>query len=114
MQEQALLSRLLHGSEKAGGLLEMEGVDTFFDYTDLADRDLILAMKLRNIGYYDAVREYEKRGIIVFERVAESAFSRRMVESFGLAGIIRVSPLHCNTFGEIDQFLNATKEISLL
>ena len=89
-------------------------IDTFFDYTDLADRDLILAMKLRNIGYYDAVREYEKRGIIVFERVAESAFSRRMVESFGLAGIIRVSPLHCNTFGEIDQFLNATKEISLL
>lgn len=114
MQEQALLSRLLHGSEKAEGLLEMEGVDTFFDYTDLADRDLILAMKLRNIGYYDAVREYEKRGIIVFERVAESAFSRRMVESFGLAGIIRVSPLHCNTLGEIDQFLNATKEISLL
>ncbi len=114
LQEQALLHRMLYGSENTEGLLRMKGVDTFFDYGNLENRDLILAMKLDNIGYYDAVREYEKRGVIVFERVAESAFSKRMVESFGLDGIIRVSPLHCNTVNEIDEFLNITKQISEL
>ena len=85
--------------------------DTFFDYSDLTGRDLILAMKLANLGYYEAVREYEKRGVIVFERVATSSFSRRMVESFGLDGIVRVSPLHCNSVEEIDEFLRITEEM---
>lgn len=114
LQEQGLLYRLLYGSGQADGLLELEEAETFFDYTNLANRDLILAMKLNNISYRDAVREYEKRGVIVYERVAESAFSKRMVESFGLEGIIRVSPLHCNTTAEIDEFLEVTKEISKL
>ena len=91
--------------------MELDGVDCFFDYTDLTDRDLILPMKLSGLGYAEAVREYEKRGIIVYERVAESLYSKRIVESFGLGGIIRVSPLHCNTEEEIDRFLNVTNEI---
>lgn len=111
LQERALLYRLLYGSTGQKGLLDMAGVDTFFDYSDLTGRDLILAMKLANLGYYEAVREYEKRGVIVFERVATSSFSRRMVESFGLDGIVRVSPLHCNSVEEIDEFLRITEEM---
>lgn len=89
----------------------MQGVNTFFDYTDLANRDLILAMKLDDFDFFETTREYEKRGIIVYERVAESEYSKRMVESFGLKGIVRVSPLHCNTLQEIDEFINVTREI---
>ena len=111
LQEQALLARMLYGDKGKTGLLNLDGVDCFFDYTNLAGRDLILAMKLSGFGYAEAVREYEKRGIIVYERVAESSYSKRMVESFGLDGIIRVSPLHCNTAEEIDRFLNITNEI---
>ncbi|MCK9217443.1 MAG: aminotransferase class V-fold PLP-dependent enzyme [Firmicutes bacterium] len=111
LQEQALLYRLLHGSEKIQGLLSMNGVDTFFDYTDLDNRDLILAMKLDNLGCFETVREYEKRGIIVYERVSSSIYSKRIIESFGLNGIVRVSPLHCNTVDEIDQFLRVTQKI---
>lgn len=111
LQEQALLHRLLYGTEKSAGLLAMEGVDTFFNYTDLENRDLILAMKLSDYDFYETTREYEKRGIIVFERVASSAYSRRMVEALGLNGIIRVSPLHCNTMAEIDEFLDVTRAI---
>lgn len=114
LQEQALLYRMLYGKDGHSGLLSMEGVDTFFDYSDLANRDLILAMKLNNLGYYETVREYEKRGIIVYERVASSYYSKPQVESFGLDGIIRVSPLHCNTVEEIDEFLEVTKELLTL
>lgn len=109
--EQSLLQRMIFGSDERLGLQDMDGVETFFDYSNLAARDLILAMKLKGIDYGEAVREYEKRGIIVYERVAESIYSKRMVESFGLDGIIRVSPLHCNTIEEIDRFLNVTEEI---
>lgn len=114
LHEQSLLYRMLCGSENTEGLLGIKGVETFFDYSDLGKRDLILPIRLKNLGYYDTVREYEKRGIIVFERTADSAFSKRMVESFGLDGIIRVSPLHCNTAAEIEEFLKITKEISLI
>lgn len=111
LHEQALLYRMLYGKDGHSGLQDMEGVDTFFDYSDLANRDLILAMRLKNLGYYETVREYEKRGIIVYERVAASYYSKPQVESFGLDGVIRVSPLHCNTVEEIDEFLDVTREI---
>ncbi len=114
LHEQALLHMLLYGTETVEGLLSMPGVDAFFDYSRLDNRDLILAIKLNNLDYYNTVREYEARNIIVFERVATSAFSRRMVESLGLDGIIRVSPLHCNTPAEFEKFLIATKEITEL
>ena len=111
MQEEALLERLLYGKDGNSGLLAMDGVDTFFDYSNLANRDLILAMKLSDYDFYETTRAYEERGVIVYERVASSEYSKRMVESFGLSGIIRVSPLHCNTMEEIDEFLDITRAI---
>lgn len=114
LHERALLHRMLYGVNGKEGLLDMEGVDTFFDYGDLTIRDLILPMKFNNIDYTKAVKEYEDRGVIVYERIASSLFSKRIVESFGLDGMIRVSPLHCNAPEEIDQFLEVTKEITSL
>ena len=79
---------------------------------ELEDRDLILATKLKDYGLYETTRAYEERGIIVYERSADSEYSRRMVESFGFSGIIiRVSPLHCNTMEEMDEFLEVTRAI---
>lgn len=111
LHEQALLYRLLHGQSGLPGLLSMDAVDVFFDYHNLENRDFILPMAIEGMEYYDTVRAYEERGIIVFERVATSAFSKRMVEAFGLEGIIRISPLHCNSTEEIDRFLRATEDI---
>ena len=50
-------------------------------------------------------------GLIVFERIASSIYSVRMLQSFGIPGCVRVSPLHCNTTEEIDEFLKATAEM---
>ena len=57
------------------------------------------------------VAEYYKRGFTVFERVNTSLYSKRIVESLGLTGAIRVSPLHCHDTGVIDEFLQVTAEI---
>ena len=110
--ERALLAYMLNGSEGIMGLRSLPGVNVFLDYEDLSKRDLILAIGFDSLGHTDAVREYERRGVIVYERVASSLYSKRMLDSFGLDGAIRVSPLHCNSAANIDRFLQITMEIS--
>jgi selenocysteine lyase/cysteine desulfurase len=105
LQERALMSRLLQG------LRNIPGVKIHLDHPDMTARDLIIAMEAANWGYTEMVREYERRGVIVFERINTSIYSKRMLESFGMEGAIRVSPLHCHTIEEIDQFVGITAEI---
>jgi selenocysteine lyase/cysteine desulfurase len=111
LHERALMYRMLNGSDNAKGLRHIDHVTVFLDYEDLSTRDYILAIGIDNLGYRVAVDEYEKEGVIVFERVATSLYSKRMLESFNMEGCVRVSPLHCNSVEEIDRFLLATQEI---
>jgi selenocysteine lyase/cysteine desulfurase len=112
LQERALMYYMLEGAKEIPGLRHIPGVKVFLDEPDLTARDLIVAMAIENWGYAEAVREYERRGIIVFERVNTSIYSVRMLDSFGIEGCVRVSPLHCNTIGDIDEFLKATSEMA--
>jgi selenocysteine lyase/cysteine desulfurase len=114
LHERALLHRLLEGSSAAAGLRHIPKVHVLLDHDDLAARDLILAISIDGLEHSQAVREYEKRGVIVYERVASSIYSGRMLESLGLQGAVRVSPLHCHTFGDVDRFLAVTREIAAL
>lgn len=108
--ERALLYHMLEGTERHAGLRHMKGVHVFMDGPDLTKRDLIIG-----IGFDAAVvKEYEKRNVIVYERVAASLYSVRMLKSFGLDGCVRVSPLHCNNIDDIDRFLEVTEEIAAL
>ena len=59
------------------------------DYEDLTTGDLILAISFDNLGYTEAVKEYEKAGVTVFDRVATSLYSARMLNSFGMTGAVR-------------------------
>lgn len=112
LHERGLLSRLLNGAPGVAGLRTQPGVKVFLDHEDLTRRDLILAIAFDDLAETDAVREYEKRGVIVYERVATSLYSKRMLESFGLRGAVRISPLHCNSPEDIDAFLRVTAEIA--
>lgn len=112
LHERALMDRILAGSEKVEGLRDIKGVRVFLDFPDLRSRDLILAIEIEGLDYADTVKEYEKEGVIVFERVAISYFSKRVVEAFHLKGAVRVSPLHCHTAEDVDQFLEITKKIA--
>ena len=60
----------------------------------------------------EAAKAYVERGVYVFERESPSHYSKRIVESFGLKGVVRVSPIHCNSPEEVDQFLRVTEEIA--
>lgn len=112
LHERALLHHVLNGSDKVEGLRKMKGVKVFLDYEDLSTRDLIIAMGIDNLDPKKAVAEYEKEGVVAFERVSTSIYSARMLNSFEIEGCIRVSPLHCNTVDEMDRFLMVTKKLA--
>lgn len=108
IDERTCLLVVIYASNISGGI---QGVTVLLDHDDLQRRDLILAIGLAGIDHSRAVREYEKRGVIVYERVNSSIYSKRMLESFALDGAVRVSPLHCHTFDDVDRFLDVTREI---
>ena len=112
MQERALLYRMLEGTPEVPGLRHIPGVEVYADMEDLTWKDLIIAMGIKGIDYPECVIEYMKRGVTVFERVRSSIYSKRIVDTLGIPGAIRVSPLHCHGTEDIDKFLKITKEIS--
>ena len=114
LQERALLNAMLEGTDEAPGLRHIPGVIVYNDNPDLTQRDLILALGFENITPQQATVEYGKRNILVFDRVDTSIYSERMLHSFGLKGIVRVSPLHCHNLDEITAFLKATQELAAL
>lgn len=114
LQERALLHRALEGTGELPGLRHIPGVVVHCDNPDLTQRDFILPISFENLDVTSAVKEYVKRGVYVFERKSPSHYSKRIVESFGVDGVIRVSPIHCNSPEEIDRFLRASAEIAKL
>ena len=114
LQERALLHRALEGHDGLPGLRHIKNVKVQCDNPDLTQRDFILPITFDNLDVTSAVKEYVKRGVYVFERKSPSHYSKRIVESFGLDGVIRVSPIHCNSPEEIGDFLRATIEIAAI
>ena len=112
LHERALLYRLLHGSDEVKGLLDIEGVKVAVDMDDLTERDLIVPIVFDKLTCEEASRAYEKKGVVVHERTDASLYSARQVNSINLHGIVRISPLHCHTYADIDEFLKITAEIA--
>ncbi|PVX72787.1 aminotransferase class V-fold PLP-dependent enzyme [Paraburkholderia unamae] len=110
--ERALLAALLDGVGTQRGLRKIEGIRVFWDHDDLTQRDLIAGIGFDGLDPTAAVREYEKRGVIVYERIGTSLYSGRMLKSFNLEGAVRVSPLHCHTPNDIAKFLAVTEAIA--
>jgi len=111
-QEHSLLMRMLNGSPEVHGLRHIPGVEVYLDNPEVKDRDLISAMGIKGMNDTELRKEYYRRGVTVFERINTSLYSKRIVESLGLTGCIRVSPLHCHSFKDIDEYLKVTEAIA--
>lgn len=112
LQEHSLLIHMMEGTKDIPGLRHIPSVTVFHDSADNVDRDLISIIGIDGLGMTEAVAEYYKRGVTVYERINTSLYSKRIVESLGLTGCIRVSPLHCHDTGDIDDFLKVTAQIA--
>ncbi len=112
LHEKALLEIMLNGTDKVRGLRSIPGVTVHLDYEDLSKRDFIVAITIKHLDFPEAVRAYEAENVIVYDRTASSIYSKRMLESFGMEGAVRISPLHCNSVEEIEEFLEVTERIA--
>ena len=112
LQEQAILNRLLNGSETIQGTKQLNNVMIHFEKENGIDQDLILAMTFSNISNNKAVEVYKENSIQVFAREASSHYSKRILESVGLDSLIRVSPIHVHNSEDVDEFLRVTKIIN--
>ena len=112
LHERALLERTLNGTDENVGLRDLDEVVVHFDNKNLTKRDFILAFSFKGIESGEAVKRYQENGIIVYNRVATNPFSKRMLEPFGLTGVIRVSPMHYHLAEEINTFLMVTAKIA--
>ncbi|VEE07861.1 cysteine desulfurase [Neisseria animalis] len=111
-QERFLLHRLLEGGGEVPGLRHQPKVKVYADSPDLSRRDLIVAMGIDGWDFEALRQAYDQAGVVVYERVNSSIYSRRIVEALGLTGALRVSPLHCHTAADIDRFLTITAELA--
>ena len=109
--ERNLLTRLLQGSGSIPGLQKIPGVTVHCVPKTPADRDLILAITLDGQEPTTTTQKYMGKNVIVFERLATSPFSQRIMQDLQLSGVVRVSPMHYNTLAEIDRFLEITAEV---
>ena len=112
--ERALLELMLEGTDDAQGLRHINGITVKMDDPDLNGRDLIIGVEFANMDAVKAREELEKRGVVAFERMANSIYSARMLEQFDSPGVVRMSPLHVNTPEEISFFLKACAEVAAL
>lgn len=87
-------------------------MNVHFEEANGVNQDLILALTFDNISCTDAVKLYGENNILVYARESTSHYSKRILESVGLKAIVRVSPIHCHTSGDIDKFLEVTRKIS--
>ncbi|MGB3742117.1 MAG: aminotransferase class V-fold PLP-dependent enzyme, partial [Castellaniella sp.] len=110
--ERALLDRLLNGDESIPGLRHIPNVMVHLDHPDLSRRDLIVMIEIEGTDVSETVLEYERRGVLVYQRTATSIYSKRMLDSFNLDGGVRISPLHVHTAADIDRFLLITAEMA--
>lgn len=112
-QEHSLLLRMMNGTPDTPGLRHIPGVSVYLDSSDATDRDLISAIGIDGMDCTRATAEFFSRGVTVYERVNTSLYSKRIVESLGLEGAIRVSPLHCHDARDIDAFLKVAADIAI-
>jgi cysteine desulfurase/selenocysteine lyase len=112
LHERALMHSALEGTGELEGLRHIEGVAVYLDYVDLSIRDLILPIGIDGISPHELVREFEKHGIITFERIDSSLYSSRMIKSLEIDSCVRVSPYHCHNMEDISNFLETTAVIA--
>lgn len=112
LQEQAILNRLIHGSNERPGIKDIPNVTVHFEEANGIKQDLILALTFDNVSCEEAVQLYGEQNILVYARESSSHYSKRILDAVNLNAIVRVSPIHCHTPKDVDKFLEITQKIA--
>lgn len=108
-QEQALVNRLLHGTERLKGLCNYPAVK-LIGKADSPHREGVVSFSCEGIEAKKLVAELEALGIRVHART-DDVFSGNILRPLGLTAVTRISLAHYNSLAEIDTCLAALSEL---
>lgn len=107
----SLLHRAMYGTQKIGGLLNMDHVSTGGMREGIGNRLCIFLFRLEGMDATTAMTRYnQEQGIRLAARIRD-AYSTVPLDALGWPDAVRLSAAHYNTPGEIDLFLKATKAL---
>lgn len=105
----ALLDRILNGSDKVEGLMQMDHVNVCGVEEELEKRMCILLFQIDGQNSDESIAAYNQEyGVRLASRVPD-AYSKWTLDGLGWDNGVRLSAGHYNTPEEIDVFLKATK-----
>lgn len=107
--EQALVHRLLHGTEILRGLCDHPGVELIGE-PNSPHREGVVSFSCQGIEAKTLVAELEARGVRVHART-DDVFSGNILRPLGLPAVTRISLAHYNSEAEIDTCLTALAEL---
>lgn len=106
--ENALLHRVINGSEKQKGLKDMEHIVIYAIPENLENRICLVPFKIQNEETEFTLANYKQQGIALAEKQAD-AYSEHILSGLKTNSVIRFSGAHYNTPKEVDEFLRITE-----
>jgi len=108
--EAAMLQALLHGTQRARGLLDMKHVTVLGDKEDAKTQEAIVACTVAGKDTTALVEYFQKTGIRLPNRVSD-AYSKHTLSALGIEACLRVSLCHYNTLDEGEAFLQTAARL---
>lgn len=102
--ELALTRALLHGTDRARGMLDHEAVTVYGGKDDLSRQECIIAFNVAGKGTVDVVDYFARGGVRLHNRTC-NAYSRYTLQAMAIEECVRVSLCHYNTLDEVSTFL---------
>lgn len=110
--EKALLHFLLEGDQQQKGLRAIPNLDVHFLDEGIEGKDCIIGISIPGEAPNETTQRFAQENVLVYERVVESIYSKRMIEALELTGVVRVSPLHVQTIDEMRKFLAISEKLA--
>ena len=109
--EMAMTYRMLHGTDKIKGMLQVEKVAVYGEVQDLSIKDPAFLFNIDRLNSSESVKAFDELGIRVHNRIND-AYSAHTVQALGIEEGVRVSAAHYNSPQEIDAFLKVLQEVA--
>jgi selenocysteine lyase/cysteine desulfurase len=108
--EHSLVFLLLHGTEDLPGLLNTQNLKVLGQTEAIDAHESIISFTYEGKSSEEIVAYFNKNGIRLHNRIS-NAYSKHILDAFGIKECVRLSLCHYNSDEEVTRFLTLLKEL---